>query len=824
MAINETNIEAISEKGDAYAAAGDITIEKKNIYESKSVFRELDLKHLNFDEYIKPIQAEDYVQMTIDRRLLILGGHGYNKHGLAKYIARQLHEKELGKKEMAIKLWLPSAEPEDIVAYLQEHEEANVFLLNNISPSGIHHKLSNIFDEIQNCPHFAIFTTNIPKESWNLSDILKDVYISEVVFSINVLTQRLREKLYKDKKSLPEPLCDDTELMQSPEVCEISFQDIVKSLKQPDKIDLFVQRLLIETCPLSKSRLIQLVKECSEDDICQWYHNILNPRQQLLAIGLSFFESLFDDQFFASMDHIVESVWRKRDPSLRALDYCDLEDLHTYFPINPVMESYSIIDVKYSDQRRILIEAAWDTHRRQILSALPAIADLAEKSVSAWNMELYGTEERRELIRTVVSETLSDIGLIALDSGKSVMQLESVLLRLAANDKIMVQAVAARSMARWREYQYDEKLFSMLERWQKNERNKKKRSGNQKEIIQKSLLTYIRSTVALVIAYASLYDPPNCLNERIVNMMEEFVTDENKFVFDRFSYYTLPFVVCNHLSQFKNFLYEKVRFARLRDAIGYSLARAYSVNPEEVVQIINEWTEECEQKRPTRTNKKDFFHREALCATIAITYGYINYEKRGPLSHEKAVDQLKKILDMESHPYIRNMAIRSLLFLMTSSFENIEPLLQNPLEKISEKEWDTVVNKLMEIYKIQRRDMENGERILKFVGEDTEYPIWIDAARPITAVEEAINKWMVEKKNPKSQQIALRSQIKFIEVFDWRESKVIEDFKKQRKKEEEEAKKSDKEKISWSSIINALMMGYIPYSGKKIKKLILSNS
>jgi hypothetical protein len=47
-------------------------------------------------------------------------------------------------------------------------------------------------------------------------------------------------------------------------------------------------------------------KLTDKESIHEWYYRRLIPREQLLALGLSFFDGLFDDQFFAALEEIFE--------------------------------------------------------------------------------------------------------------------------------------------------------------------------------------------------------------------------------------------------------------------------------------------------------------------------------------------------------------------------------------------------------------------------------------------------------------------------------------------------------------------------------------
>ena len=175
-----------------------------------------------------------------------------------------------------------------------------------------------------------------------------------------------------------------------------------------------------------------LVNKLSEEKLInQWYEN-LGPREQLLAIALSLFDNAYGDQFFAALEQLVEKVWQRRDSSLRALDYCDLRSLYAFFSFSGKSEQEETIEVTSSRERRLLLKVSWNSHRRQIINALPILVNLVKGSVNYFNYELYGTEERSSKLRQVIGEAISNVGLIANDS----KVVEDILLSLAAEGDI----------------------------------------------------------------------------------------------------------------------------------------------------------------------------------------------------------------------------------------------------------------------------------------------------------------------------------------------------------------------------------------------------
>ena len=220
-------------------------------------------------------------------------------------------------------------------------------------------------------------------------------------------------------------------------------------------------------------KLKELIKKAQDqDDFVKNLYKSLSPREQLLAIGLSFFNGCFEDQLFAALERVIEDVWQKRESSLVSLDYSDLEKLENdYFELadnNNLYESevskFKIVETQFYpidtcslkilslENRQALLKIAWKSYRRHIISALDVLVDLVQESVAEDNSykkgqwELYGNKTRQERLRTVISETLSEIGWI---SSRALNSVQGPLLRLAKSENDRVRSVAASAISRW---------------------------------------------------------------------------------------------------------------------------------------------------------------------------------------------------------------------------------------------------------------------------------------------------------------------------------------------------------------------------------------
>ncbi len=457
--------------------------------QQKSDFKELTLEELKSRELKKNLETDNLLKILQDERLLVLGGDiGIEKNDLASEIAYYLGEEilikvaNLPKDTKLIKRWKRTSNQQiiDIDLELQETNLPTIFIINELSPIDVKLNLLQLYKTVKSSKHYIIATTDESLSSWHLVDEAKNIFpdLTEVNFySQDDLLHKLNEQIekYEISQELKDKLSSDEEQDNLQRYLKYTFPIDFLLLLRLIAEDLRTFRNIIRFVELFRSSkslsIVQLIESAKSDGafINQLYNYRLNPREQLLALGLSFFNGLFEDQLFAALEKIVQIAWQKRDASLRALDYCDLEKLQNDFfnlTNNELSEGkpedfkvvktneYRIdirsITVISLSNRRKLLEIAWESHRRQIIAALPGLVDLVEESVKIdyrqW--ELYGSFMRCQKLRDVISDTLSEIALISTSATSAV---QSALITLARNNNFFVQNVAAKSIGRWRD-------------------------------------------------------------------------------------------------------------------------------------------------------------------------------------------------------------------------------------------------------------------------------------------------------------------------------------------------------------------------------------
>jgi len=693
--------------GQNLESGGNISFENITQIGQQVVQQKLDFFEPSLDRYqpspeFKNLKVtSELINFIQEKRLLVLGeSPNIDLAALARYLACYLSNRQLtsAAQKLEVKEWYRNSDPQSIDVTLQNTKESTVFILTQVSPQNIvGYSLQQIQQVAFSSSHYVIVTTDTPFVAWKLPALAKSFWHN------------------------------------------LSTEDVTNC------------ESLINT-------------HTDEDSIHKWYYK-LTDREQLLALGLSFFDGLFDDQFFAALEEIVENAWQRRDTTLRALDYFDLDNLRSFFNFTETNTSITFVEVRFPKQRQMLLKVAWKSHRRLILAALPVLVNLVKNSVRRYERELYGSSLRCDQLRKVISETISDIGLIASDA------VEDTLLNIAADEDINVQAVAAQAMALWRDdnkrefivgeitnHHIDRQLFETLQRWQKEARvlslvNAILDERNQKD--SKQPVDYIRATIALTVGYAALYDPPDRLSPELLELLKHLITEQNELVRNRVFTFTLPRLISRHIIQLRDILHDMLRY--IDDsvlAVANSLAFAYRFRPNDVLETLTLWNSECKKKRSSRINIAEVTSREALLATVALTYGKIECDQSiGTLTPLVAVQHLKIILLEELHPRVREIALFAIGCQANRAFDQAEPELQDLVSRqITQKERQEVAEILTKIYLAQRANLPGGEQYIEV--NQKRYPVWLNSTRPLTTVESAMLRWAKNDRNPMAQQVA----------------------------------------------------------------------
>ena len=747
-------------------STGDIT---QNINQAKPEFYEPKLEQFKPPNFISPKVTPNLIKLLLDQNLLVLGeSPDIDKTGLARHLAWCLSE-ELQQQptstaqKIPIKEWCRSSDRPSLDVELQETEATTIFILPQILPLHIEQDFSQLQRTASSNGHYIIASTNISRTSWKLSDSENKFWqglLAEGLYHTGDLAKVLIDQLKEVKKPLPPDLLDEN-VETDLQLANPTLQEVVQRLKTPERIARFVELLRAEEASLSKEAIGKLIElaQNNKEVLRQWFHKILKPHEQLLALGLNFFDGLFDDQCMAGVGELVEHEWHRREPFLRALDYCDLDNLHNFFRLVEIQaEKTRKFESSLPEQRRMLFEVAWDSYRLRLQTALPVMVELVEKSVSPKSYErtvygipvgqnLYSTDLRRKQLRSVIAEAISDIGLIES------REVQETLLQLAAHSNPGVQAVAAQAMERWREYGRDRELFDTLKILLNSERRGEKKGENPKD--------NILSTIALTIGYAAKYDTPqklpesSGLSEELCNFLKQLSENPSPSVRRSFGLWTLRMVVPLHVVQLRDILRDMTRYTDLIPYISESLREAYLKNPEEVLTTLNLWYAECLQplpQLPQSIEQEKIPLRQTLLATVALTYVRIQCTKGiNSVTDSEAFRYLHLVFTEDTHPLVRKTVIDDLCIQTDRYFQRLEPHLRNLVANFTEDERDRIIEALTKVYQKQREKLQGGGTEMAVDG--VPFPAWINPVRQSTALEDAMFHWLRSEDNAAAQMI-----------------------------------------------------------------------
>lgn len=746
--------------------AGDFNISTVR-NEFRPVFENPPLDEFEEGRYIIPAPTPGLLEILLLHNFLVLGGDGFDKNSLARYLAWKIQKEKPGGAKFEVIEWTNSKNPQNLQFEIQKKTEPAIFILSDISPQNVGYNLSKIYKSNRKESQFVIITTDNPPEEWKLGTDVQNFFWKpdpdKPFYSPKDLLMILIRELNKNRAYLPgeiqglefHPDCLLTENMELLKVAEL--------LKTPPSIELFVRELVGIKTKIKEREILRLIEKCRDEKLLlnRWFYHLLTPKSQLMALGLCLFEGLFDDQFFAAMDFLYEKSWRQRNIALNYTDYCDLESLGNYYKLVEMDRTNDIRKVASipNDMRKELLNVSWNSYRRHFISALPVLVELVRESVSheLGNLELFGNKKRQRRLRNVISETLCVMGLKPENSIENT-QLENALLMLAADSNIDVQIVAAEAMASWRQYDQHEKLFDTLQRWQNKSVAKIVASFMNKENFSDQINShnYILATVALSVGTAASYDPPGELNEKLCSLLEQLAAQSREsFIFQRFALYTLPRMTILHISQLRDTLLNLTQYSWLNEPIGLSMAMAYQQYPLEVLDILKSWFEQCKTNAKTQIVAEGITHRNAVLATIAYAYGYINFDESfGPIAFDDSFNFLQTMLKMETAPYIRNAVIKALIQQLSANFHEVEKYLKILLPKTTKEDRLQIVGDLVRIHLNQRQEWEQGDVCFEWNGSS--YSVSLSGHQYQTEVEETMRLWLKNNKFPIQKKLALQ--------------------------------------------------------------------
>lgn len=695
-----------------------------------------------------------------------------------------------------------------LMQVLEEEPSDCIFMMGQQEPKTLGHNLEKIQSLATRKNFWFIAQTNRDKQVWANSPYVLE--LNPFSYDPEELTQYLGSilNMYISILTISKDLIN--------ELSESRFQQqLCTKLTTPLQIDLFIQHLVNQTGVVNKQGLDFAIAAALEEKYSPLIRSFKsqNDYRKLIALGLVLFDGLYDDQFFSAMSYLVNKSWKGRAKQLRSLDYCDLEAVSSFFNYNNIVGNERFIQNKSVDQRKAIIEYAWNSYRRHLLSALPILAELVIQSVTAINSnwELFGTKEKRIRLRSSIADTISDLGLKAPDS------VEHTLIQLACHNSYVVQLVAANALARWYQLGHHDLFFSLIEKWQQDEKFvnlvinilTERHPGERRTRYQ--AMGFIKATILLTLGKAAEIERgKEALNPKIIKTLEHALQEKNELVKTRFSQ-ILPEVVHLHLEV----LWKEKLLSKLIDqdhliySVAVGLAKAYRDTPKKVERLFDKWLPLVNnrtkwakknssiisenrlqrwwkqlfngvskvnlQKQEEDDNDESLLDKRdrvaitliLVCKEIALDKGL---RKDVQLCGMSPNEILFNFRNREENYIVREVCLQVLVYLIEQANDDVAQNLLHEEGPFSEKQ--AIAMFIGRRYLFERYLLKGGEEEL-ILGRRN-YSIWIDkSSRPDVAIEGIVKKWL-SKGNHDQMQLALLSLSRFVKEFEFQEDILIE--------------------------------------------------
>lgn len=545
-----------------------------------------------------------------------------------------------------------------------------------------------------------------------------------------------------------------------------SLRSISVELKTPVNINGFLSGLKKKNNLNDIRSIIESFQDRDvEEAISTWYRN-LNPYDQLLALGATFFDGLGEDQMFEVVQQLMRSIW-KEDNGPAILDRIDFLKLMEFFEIVPAGSEGDQFSSKFNQQRMFLLRSAYKLHPHRIRKALRWMYELVQKSKEKKQRpEIFNEDKEWRRLESAIAVTLSDIALLDLNA------VEPMMRAIASQDDEKMHLFVAKILARWHSLGETSKLLGLLNRWV-NLRigwvrvDTISQNGSKDESSSENLT----STLVLISTYAAQFDPPGNIAPEVIESLINLAQFCNyRRVQAYFKRYTIPKLVPLHTYQIEPVLTGLLRCSSsLTNSICKALVSTYEKYPNEVNLLLDEWNKKGITLINSDTGNNNLMFGERLFETIAITLGELSNSKLLSLRDiRSAWSKLQEI-----NRQIRTYETRLIIWKNHITVSCLNPdYLRRFLATIEPKDRPLIVSLLTDIYIEQRCRIEGpSDGTYPLDGKKIPYNLFSD--QPICKLEEGLKYILVTSKNEDERVIAVQAYLNFAEKIDIKLNKHI---------------------------------------------------
>ena len=740
-----------------FTGTGDINYHYQQV--SETSFYEPDLSKYAPPKFVTPQVTDELRKRLYEQHMVLLGGSvEVEKADLARHLAwylRKLLVSDEGFSQTKIKVYerelgLDKPLTKADIEKLKNQVEVTIFILSKVTHQNTNYDL-NKFNQIfleapEGQKYYAILITDNPHEAWKLNPNTEAHFWEELtlerVYSLKNLCDILSQKLKAFEDRLPKELRKryyiSTEgILWKHEI----HKNLASELKSPARIDFFVQLLIkrvsktdLEEVKVFINKLNELLRITAGDRnqdkvfLKSNFSSLSSPDEKLFALGLSLFYGLFELQFFEALNQVVRNAWHRELHDTGILDYYHLDQLQIFFKFVPMMNDECLVGNLFSDQRRLMLELAWESHRMHIAAILPTLVNMIKVSILPWisisHHELYRDLFRRTLLRSVIVDIISQIGEI------SVQTVEGALLDLAMDPREGPKNVAALALAEWYRHGKRKQLFELLLRLQKNDSeilrivkeydipvtNISKNNSNLQLMIAKS------------VNYCAQYNTDPLLPPEMYKLLENLTTHEDSRVRQYFVDSILKNVFPPYLVQLKGILEIATQDKLIRNPIVEMLAETYEngsqSKQEDITEILSEWSGKIKEY-------KNLIPDETLSENGNVGDKNSNENSNGDSDDEKTYSwELLQLTQVLSYDRI-------------GMFSAVRDTLPEFLTEAAIIYKADLVDMVVDIYLNQRK--KQNSRTTFITVNDQQYPIWVNDNRPLTDIEIEILRWITEE-------------------------------------------------------------------------------
>jgi hypothetical protein len=709
--------------------------------DNKLAFVSVNLDSYSSENYVAPIFIQDTLKILKNNRILIISGNSnIDKNSLVKHIAYLVKSESPILKVKEFRQY-ENADIDNISSHIKEEKHPTIFIFNQATPQVLGYDIVRLQQVAKDKTHYIIISTEASKVAMGVSDSAKSVINfwfdlpEKILYETNKLSKLLDKLLIINNLDILTGTIKKTQ------------ENIDYQLESPIQIEMFINMLTNTVSENLKtediSKLITQIK-AESNHISKWFNN-LSETNKLIAIGMMLLDGLYEDQFFIIIDSFFNNAWHSRGSQGKFIDYQNLVPLLSFSRFESLGTYDSILKVSSIEKKQALLEYIWKNYKRHIVTSAAILNKLVFNSTNKNNWLLFGTYDKRSTLRNIVATTLSDLGMVT--DGAII----NLLIELASSEAIWIRAIAAKAIARWREFDKHENTFKLIDDWIQDSDDilsgmLDSFRANNKTSSKYKAKHHLESTIVLVLGYASRYDQPDKISPRLIDVLERLLTSRNGIVRESFENITLPMIIANHFQVLNNRgLLFKIATYDYMEILARIFEEIYKYHPEKITNVLDKWIVLYEENNKSSYNTTYLMddYDKALY-TVFLTYKLILTDSKiassSAINREKVLEKLEYFRQIVKNSTLKKLIIDVKIDLIGL---DLNPQLIKNLKTLEEKV--AVKDELVETY-LEERVAQGQEREISsdgyFAIRNYKIPIWLDEKRATVKVENQMYDWI----------------------------------------------------------------------------------